>query len=236
MRKLTTLLILLTLTAIPACMAQKRVVENKPYIDYRKFHYGFLFGVHTQGISFANNGFIEPNTGEQWYAVDSRLNIGFTVGVLGEWRLNRYFALRVSPSMHFGQKNIVFREQATRRETSQTMKSTYISAPVDIKFAAPRFNNHRPYIIAGINPMYNLTRQKQENILTKPLDLNLEFGLGCDLYLPFFKLIPELKFCIGLTNVLDKDRSDLRDRNKLVYTQSVDEAKTNMVILTFYFE
>ena len=116
------------------------------------------------------------------------------------------------------------------------MKSTYISVPVDIKFAAPRFNNYRPYLLAGVNPMYNLTRQKQENILTKPFDIYLEFGLGCDFYLPYFKLIPELKFCIGLLDILDKDRRALRDKNKLVYTQSVNKSKADMVILTFYFE
>lgn len=236
MRKLTILLLTLTFAFTSATYAQRRTVQNKPYIDYRKFHYGFLFGVHSQGISFENNGYIEPTTGEQWYAEDSRMNIGFTVGVLGEWRLNQYFALRATPSLHFGQKSIVFREQATKRETTQTMKSTYISVPVDIKFAAPRFNNYRPYLLAGVNPMYNLTRQKQENILTKPFDIYLEFGLGCDFYLPYFKLIPELKFCIGLLDILDKDRRALRDKNKLVYTQSVNKSKADMIILTFYFE
>ena len=216
--------------------AQKRKVQNKPYIDYRKFHYGFLFGAHSQGISFENNGFIEPTTGEQWCAENDRADIGFSVGVLGEWRLNQYFALRVTPTMHFGQKHITFREQATKREDTQSMKSTYISAPVDIKFSALRFNNHRPYLIAGLNPMYDLTRHKQENILTKSFTLYAEFGLGCDFYLPFFKLIPELKFCIGLTDILDKNRKDLRDRNKFVYTQSVNSAKSDMVSLTFYFE
>ena len=192
--------------------------------------------MHMQDLELKNKGYVDPETGEQWYAEDSRMNIGFTVGVLGEWRLNQYFALRATPSLHFGQKSIVFREQATKRETTQTMKSTYISVPVDIKFAAPRFNNYRPYLLAGVNPMYNLTRQKQENILTKPFDIYLEFGLGCDFYLPYFKLIPELKFCIGLLDILDKDRRALRDKNKLVYTQSVNKSKADMVILTFYFE
>ena len=40
----------------------------------------------------------------------------------------------------------------------------------------------------------------------------VEVGLGCDFYLPFFKLIPELKFCFGLANLLKKDRPDLGGR------------------------
>ena len=70
----------------------------------------------------------------------------------------------------------------------------------------------------------------------KPLNLFVEVGLGCDLYLPFFKLIPELKFCFGLSNILQKNRNDLTDRNLLIFTESVDKATANMVVLSFYFE
>ena len=64
----------------------------------------------------------------------------------------------------------------------------------------------------------------------------IEVGLGCDFYLPFFKLIPELKFSFGLANVLDTHRNDLTDASQLIFTQSVSKARNNMVSLTFYFE
>ena len=35
--------------------AQTRKVQNKPYIDNRRFHYGFLCAVHSQSMSFENN-------------------------------------------------------------------------------------------------------------------------------------------------------------------------------------
>ena len=72
--------------------AQTRKVQNKPYIDNRRFHYGFLCAVHSQSMSFENNGHINETTGEQWYAANDRGDIGFSIGVLGEWRLNKYFA------------------------------------------------------------------------------------------------------------------------------------------------
>ena len=84
--------------------------------------------------------------------------------------------------------------------------------------------------------MYDLTRKRQENLLTQPFNLFVEVGLGCDLYLPFFKLIPELKFCFGLGNILEKNRNDLTDRNKLIFTQGVDRGTANMVVLSLYFE
>lgn len=216
--------------------AQTRRVQNKPYIDNRMFHYGFLCAVHSQGLSLENNGHTDQATGGQWYSVNDRSDIGFSFGVLGEWRLNKHFALRSTPTIHFGQRHFTFREHTSGKETSESIKSTYISVPVDIKFSALRFNNHRPYLIAGINPMYDLAGHKQDAILTKPLTLYAEFGMGCDFYMPFFKLIPEIKFCLGLNNILNKDRKDLIDKSKLVYTEGLNSAKSNMVIISFYFE
>jgi hypothetical protein len=64
----------------------------------------------------------------------------------------------------------------------------------------------------------------------------VELGMGCDFYLPFFKLIPEIKFAFSLLDVLDKDRSDLLDKSYEKFTLSVDKVVSKMIILTFYFE
>ena len=122
-------------------------------------------------------------------------------------------------------------------EMTQDMKSTYISFPVDLKFSAERWNNYRPYIIAGVNQLVNLTSKNQDFLQLKRTDTMIEIGLGCDLYLPFFKLIPELKFCYSLTNALDRSHVDeLQDTNKRMYANAVRSGQTKMIVLTFYFE
>ena len=64
----------------------------------------------------------------------------------------------------------------------------------------------------------------------------INVGIGCDFYLPFFKFIPEVKFMYGLSNVINKNRSDIRDEADLIFTQSVNSAKSKMIVFTFYFE
>ena len=54
--------------------------------------------------------------------------------------------------------------------------------------------------------------------------------------MPFFKLIPEVKFSFGLGNVLKKNRNDLTDPSQLIFTQSVSSATSNMVTINLYFE
>lgn len=216
--------------------AQERKVQNKPFIDERRFHYGFFFGLNDQGVEFENNGFIDPATGAQWLVENDKTNMGFTVGVLGDWRINRYVSLRLQPSLIFGSKHLTFYNVNDKERQSQDMKSTYISLPANIKLAAPRFNNYRPYFIGGVSAHYDLTAKKHTYLRTKPLTFCLELGMGCDFYLPFFKMIPELKFCFGLGDILEKDRKDLLNATDQVFTKSVNNAKFNMVMLTLYFE
>jgi hypothetical protein len=120
---------------------------------------------------------------------------------------------------------------------TQDMKNTYLSVPVDLKFSSQRWNNIRPYMLAGVSPMINLTSKSQDIIQLKRTDLMVEVGLGCDLYLPFFKLIPELKFCYGLGNRIDKSHvADLKDDNKKTYANAINSGHTKMIVLSFYFE
>lgn len=231
---------LIVVTLMPQeAFAQERKVQNRPYIDMRRWHYGFLFGLHVQDLEFTNNANVHVPEGaaeERWFTDVAAYTPGFSVGVLGELRLTEQLALRVVPTMHFGDKMVYFREQQSGAVEKQNIKSTYMAVPVDVKYAAQRFNNYRPYVMAGVAPMLDLTVKKQRALLTRRFDLALEVGFGCDFYLPFFKLIPELKFCFGLTDLLVKDRSDLIDKNLLKYTQSLDGASSRMMVLTLYFE
>lgn len=216
-------------------IAQERKVQNKPYIDYRRLHYGFFIGLHVQDLELANNGFVTEN-GEQWYADVSAYSPGFSVGVLADLRINSHLSLRLIPTMHFGDKTVVFRELNSGATERQQIKSTYISLPLQAKISAERFNNYRPYVTAGVSPMVDLTVKKQRQLLVKRFDCMLEFGVGCDFYLPFFKLNPELKFAFSLLDILEKSRKDLLDDNYLKFTQSVDKAVAKMIVLSFYFE
>lgn len=228
-------LILLALVICFPLLAQKRKVQNRPYIDQRKWHYGFLVGMHTQDLEIRNAGFVTEE-GETWFADVPEYSPGFTVGVLGELYLNRYLSLRLIPTLHFGDKRVVFREQQQAETYVYNLKSLYLSLPIDLKFSAERFNNYRPYVMAGVGPAFDLGVKKQQAVLLKRFDCFVEVGIGCDFYLPYFKLIPELKFCFGLMDVLNKNRSDLSDKSLHKFTQSLRSVSSRMIVLTFYFE
>ena len=230
-----TLAVLCLTGSASSVYAQTRKVMNRPYIDQRKLHYGFLAGLHMQDLEFCNNGMIDEQ-GNEWYADVASYEPGFSVGVLAEMRLNNHFAFRVIPSMHFGTRNVTFMNHTNGEREHQILKSTFISIPLDVKFSAERFNNYRPYLVAGVNPMYDLTVKRGKELLLKPFDCYLEIGMGCDFYLPFFKCIPEIKFAYGLANVINKNRSDLTKPDQLVYTDAISRGHSKMIILSLYFK
>ena len=243
------LIIVLCMLPTLHAIAQQRTVENRPYTDLRPFHFGIVAGTHLQDLEFVNVGMQtitneDGTTSEALITCDQdRWDNGFTVGIVGELRLNKSFQFRVAPAMYFGTRHLTFLNQTSQAagakdyEKTQNIKSAYISAAMDLIYASQRFNNHRPYMLVGLNPMINLTGKSDDYLKLKRYDVFVEAGLGCDFYLPYFKIRPEIKFLYGLTNCLDTDHANhIRDVSKLPYTNSVNKARSKMFVLSFYFE
>lgn len=248
MKRLLFNILLLVLCVITAS-AQQQKVQNRPYTDLRKIHFGVLVGTHLQDLEFVNRGpqmvtADDGTTGQQTIVMDQdRWDAGFTVGVLAELRLSTYFQFRVAPAMYFGTRHLMLHNitkldgDGNPTEKTQELKTAYISTAFELIAAAPRFNNHRPYVMVGINPMLNLSGKDDDIVKLKSSDAYLELGLGCDFYLPFFKLRPELKFMYGLSNCLDtKHGEKMRNSELIPYANSVTEAHSKIIALSFYFE
>ncbi len=246
MKKFLFFVVLLFVTIYAS--AQNGKVQNKPYIDLRAFHFGVMVGFHMQDLELMNVGPYVV-TGDDGVSVErtivcdqDRWDPGFTVGVLGEFRFSDNFALRVAPGMYFGTRHLTFMnftdlEGEEPITQTQDMKSVYISAAFNLLFNAPRLNNTRPYIMAGLNPMVNLSGKESDYIRLKKYDVFFEIGLGWSFYLPFFKLRPELKFSYGLVNSLDmKHAETVQDTTTKSYAHSADKAHSKMLTLTFFFE
>lgn len=223
---------------IPSAVSAQRndKIFNRPYADQKLWHLGFSVGMHLQDLKFTHNGFLTED-GKQWGMEVPELSPGFCVNVLADLRLHKYLNLRLSPGMYFGGKTIVMYDTNTQSEERQSLKTAYIVAPLDLKISGDRYGNTRPYVTLGAMGAFDVGKKRNDMLKFKTADAYLTVGMGCDFYLPFFKLNPEIKFCFGLTNILQKKRPDLDDAPEgMVFTNSLDKVKSNMVVLTFYFE
>jgi len=248
MKRFLTLFILL-ITLLRVYAQYDRTVQNRPYTDLRPFHFGVFVGTHFQDLEFNNVGThtITNDDGTGYEALvttdQDRWDPGFNVGVLGEFRLSTHFQLRIAPTLYFGTRHITFRNhkettaEGKPKEQRQDMKTVYVGSAFELICAAPRSNNHRPYLLAGITPMLNLSNSGDDFIELKRYDTFAEVGIGCDFYLPYFKLRPELKFMFGLTNNFSSNHvNQIKDKAMLPYATSIDKARSKIIALTFYFE
>ena len=170
-------------------------VLNRPYSDNRRWHLGFSVGLNTMDLSFHHNGFVTEQ-GQTWFMEQPSFSPGFCVNGLFSVRLNNYFSVRVTPGMYFGNRVVRFLDTTGGQEEKQDIKSAYLVLPVDLKFSSQRMHNIRPYMVAGVMPAFDVMKKKTDFLRTNSTDFMLSVGFGCDLYLPYFKLIPELKFFV----------------------------------------
>lgn len=228
--------------------APRDKLDNRPYADQKRIHLGFSVGAHFQDLNFTHNGFVSDD-GQRWVAEVPAFSPGFCVNVLGDLRLNRYLNLRLTPGMYFGSKSVTMidynadqsqlptDDNLTPINATQTIKSAYVVVPLDLKISGDRLRNTRPYVTAGAMAAFDVSKKRSEYLMFNPADVYLTIGLGCDFYLPFFKFIPEIKFCFGLTDILKHNRPDLDlDPDTFKITQSLSKVKSNMVVINFYFE
>ena len=188
---------------------------------------------------------------------------GFHVGIILSRRLNDYLNLRIIPSLSLGQKDIsskaFIQERYTIADpdhdkygetdyrfvttdtlgnaflpTPHTIRSTYITCPVLIKYKSVRIDNFRPYLVAGANIKYDLSTSFDDPITLKSFDTSLEFGLGSDFYLQTFRLGIELRFGIGMFNILsDRPEEDTTDEAYLTSSIETLRAKTFTIAINF---
>ncbi len=220
-------------------------ILNRQYADLKKIHFGFSVGMNFQDLKITNNGYITPD-GESWWADVPAHSPGFCVNVMADLRLGKHFNLRCAPGMFFGNKVVQYRNSlgdpsgsgpVEHWKQSQNLKSTYVVVPIDLKISSLRYHNMRPYVTTGVMPIFSVGKERNDQLKLKSTDVMLTVGLGCDFYLPYFKLCPEVKFCFGLRNMLQRNRPDLQDNPELKrFTDSVDKLQDNMVVVTFYFE
>lgn len=227
-------IIFIALLVLPLSLfAQVKKPQNLPGYDDKLIHFGFTVGGSTQDYNFKRN--LDDNI----YANSTNpiSSFGLQVTIVSDLRLNDFSTLRFLPGLALGQGSISFYEYGNLDNfKTQNFELAALQFPLQVKIRSQRLNNYRPYIITGMNYMYDMTGVKQGDsdiyIELNRGNLNFEFGYGIDFYSQYFKFSPEIKVGIGLTDLVN------RNSNKGIaeYVNSVDRISTYYVMLNFHFE
>ncbi|MDR1698924.1 MAG: PorT family protein [Prevotellaceae bacterium] len=225
------LFVLLTLSA------HAQVVQHMPMSEVRRLHFGFVLGLNQADVQITNNAIRQPD-GEIWFADETSYSTGFTVGVISELKLFENLFLRLVPTLNFCDRHISMISEggAPSSMSPVVIRSSLLDVPLLLKYRAKRIGNYRPYLIAGGGVVYDFSRKKQDIFRLQPFDANIQFGIGCDFFLPYFRFAPELKLVVGMTDMLERDRPDIDRPSDIKYTNAIDRLTSRLFVLSFNFE
>lgn len=235
--------ILIYSTLIPLMLAltfsfatAQRKVQYLQYEDLKPYHLGFSVGMHTQDLIMDHSGATDLN-GNKWYGSVNNYTPGFSVGVIADLRLTDFLSLRTTPSIHFGSKDVTLVSDAVASApVVANVRSNYILVPLNLRYRGARTENYRPYLMSGISAGLDMGRDKQQPLLLQPINMYWEIGAGCDIYMPYFRLVPELKVCLGMGDILVHNRTDQSSDAFLKYTNAFDAITSRLIVFSLQFE
>lgn len=234
--KNSTLLFILFFVAIGSSLSAQKSIQNLPYEDLKPYHLGFLFGVHTQDLIVHHSGVVDEN-GDRWYGSVNQYEPGFSVGVIADLRLADNWSLRGTPTIHFGSKTLtLFSDVPTTTPVTANVRSNYCLIPINIRYRGIRVDNYRPYLTSGFSLGLDMGRDKMQPVLLQPMNVFWEFGVGTDIYMPDFKLVPELKVCFGLSDILVKNRRDQTNDAFVKYAEAFSSITSRLIVFSIQFE
>ena len=237
--------ILLLLVFFSGIRAQQTVAEHYHEIDLMPLHFGYTIGLNT--MDFVTYTTQASYNDHQIRAEVRTLQPGFHVGMVSDFRLNRYLSVRCLPGMSFGSREITFWSDKDSSLNKELVFPYYpLKIPLLIKYKADRINNYRPYIIGGVNFHYDFSNSYEGYIKPsgevyplirfKRFDVLYEIGFGIDSYFEDFKLSTEIKYCVGIRDVLNHELGKGIVGREEIYTNMFEKVISNQIMLSFHFE
>ncbi|MDC0862808.1 porin family protein [Flavobacteriaceae bacterium] len=221
---------------LSASSQKRRNVDNLPTFDDPKIHYGFYLGINQNDfkVNYRPSNF--PNT-----IVKIKPTLGFNVGLIADFRVHKNVNLRFEPGLISNSKTIYFNNSPplnTERDSIREIGSTYLHLPLVFKFSSDRWNNVRPYVLAGVSYDHNFSSNQENSddnfsgeFRMKTSNFMYELGVGVDIYLSFFKFSPSIRGVFAMNRELIDDNN-----SNSPWTSPINIFSTRGVFLNFSFE
>lgn len=214
--------------------AQFRIFGKNPLLNHENFekkrmYYGYFLGVNNYGYKIDYKNPTED--------IEVKSSIGFSVGLVGNLRLNDYFSLRFEPGFFATQRNLTYPLIENKTDKLREVKSANLHFPLLLKYAALRAGNTRPFLVAGLSRTLNLSSNQDvkddnytDRFRVKKWTNNYELGFGIDFYLDYFVFSPSIRGVFGMDDEL------IRDNNpNSPWTGNIEAMRTRAVFINFTF-
>ena len=237
----TSVLVICLIYVVPASSQiflkkNRRKVDNLPTFDDRRLHYGFYLGINQNDFKVDYRPSSFPNA-----TVEVKPTAGFNVGLIADLRLHRNVNLRFEPGLMSNSKILYFNNNPSLlsdRDSVREIGSTYLHLPLVVKLSSNRWNNIRPYVLAGVSYDHNFSSNQDNQddnssgeFRMKTSNFMYEVGIGIDIYLYYFKFSPSIRGGFAMNREIIDDNTA-----NSPWTSPINTFSTRGVFLNFTFE
>ena len=228
---------LLAILMSGVAFSQRDIPENLPKFDNKLLHFGFQLGLSSNGFS------LDPDLSkaDSLISLEVQTQPGFIIHVVSELHIGPYFGLRFTPGIAFAARDLNYfyygKEGPIPSPVVRTIESTFIEAPLLLKYRSKRVNNFASYIFTGFNWGIDLASQQFVDnsvdekgeflVKLKRNNYHVEMGVVFDFFLEYFKFSPEIKYSYGINNIV------VQDRTKFAYPINSLNSRIFVVALNF---
>ncbi len=199
----------ISLWALPSGQAQRSKEVRLQNYDSYFLHYGMSISAHVSRYALDYSSLYTTAEFDTLQAIHVRNSPGFKVGFILNARLLDNLSVRLLPSVGFYENRLNY--QNTNGDVIEQLNDyTLLELPLLLKYRSKRFFNTAIYLVGGFTPSIEAKIRKEEvsenrNIRTTNFFVAAEIGVGLDLYMAFFKLSPEIRYSVALSNVLSDE-------------------------------
>lgn len=180
------------------------------------------------------------NVTDSLNSISSPGTSGFALGFLARYSVTDNLEIRTVPTLSFTDRvlNYQYRTQDLAPDKMMTVSTTQAEFPLELKLKSNRIGNFRAYVLGGVKYAYGIGNQSKGNEADlAPLDRKLKnvrnfssyvAGFGCDIYLEYFKLSPEIKLSNSFGNVLYPENHP--------YANPLDKLFLHNIMFSLFFE
>jgi hypothetical protein len=212
-----------------AAQDKKYIRKNLSNHDEKPMHYGFFLAGNAARFTLEHSPYYVERLRDSMQ-VNPKFYPGFAIGFVLNRRITDFIDLRFVPGVSFYSRGVEYKTSS--QTVTQEMGATSIEFPLLFKFKSLRRGNVRMYFVGGAKAGIDIGNKKKANASTE-LEVNnqdfaIEYGVGLDMFYPFFKFAPELRFSNGITNRYAPGINP--------YSRSVQAVRSNTVTLYLNFE
>ena len=206
-------------------IGQNNPAENLINYEEQWIHYGFLIGGHSSKYVIKYSDAFTQSPFDTVHSIVPGNLGGFKLGFVINMKVAQYLDFRMLPTVGFYENDLTYRftDGSVLREVKD---ATMVELPLLFKYKSARRGNLAMYMVFGINPSLEASGKGDERDVVESLELKnwnlaIDVGVGLDIFYPFFKFSPEIRYSYGLRNMLNEPPNAFSEGLNRLTTQNL---------------